>query len=63
MTGDLEVVAQEAVTVRPGDTLILRVQPDLNPEQLQRFSAKVKEQLPDIAIVVVACEQLAAAKR
>jgi len=63
MTDDLEVVAQEAVTVRPGDTLILRVRPDTNPEQMQGFSAKLKERLPDIAIVVVACEQLAAAKR
>jgi hypothetical protein len=61
--GDVEVVAQEALTVKPGDTLIVRVSPHMNPEQLERFRAAFLERLPDIAVLIVACEQLAAAKR
>jgi hypothetical protein len=61
--GDVEVVAQEALTVKPGDTLIVRVSPDVNPERSERFRAAFLERLPDIAVLIVACEQLAAAKR
>jgi hypothetical protein len=61
--GDVEVVAQEAVTVRPGDTLIVRVSPDVNPEHLEQFRAAFLDRLPDIAVLIIACEQLAAAKR
>lgn len=59
----VEVVAQEAITVKPGDTLIVRVRPDISLEQLDQFRGQLTERLPDIAVVVVACEQLAAAKR
>jgi hypothetical protein len=61
--GDVEVVAQEAVTVRPGDTLIVRVRPDIDPEQVHGLRAALMDRLPDIAVLIVACEQLAAAKR
>jgi hypothetical protein len=61
--GDVEVVAQEAVTVRPGDTLLVRVRPDIDPEQVHRLRAALMDRLPDIAVLIIACEQLAAAKR
>jgi hypothetical protein len=57
------VVAQEAVTVRPGDTLIVRLRPDIAPDQVQKFRDELRARLPDVAVLVLACEQLAAAKR
>jgi hypothetical protein len=41
----------------------VRVSPDVNPEHLEQFRAAFLERLPDIAVLIIACEQLAAAKR
>lgn len=62
-TGRNTVVAQEAITVRPGDTLIVRVRPNISPDDVRALREQLMDRLPDVAVLVVACEQLAAAKR
>lgn len=56
-------MAQEAVTVRPGDTLIVRVRPDINPEQVYTIRDQLRDRLPDVEVLIIACEQLAAIVR
>lgn len=55
----------EALVVRPGDVLILRVAPNISPSGFQRLrdsiEPKLKERLPNVQIVVISgIEQLAA---
>lgn len=59
----LPAAVVEALIVRPGDTLILRMG-DVSPEQFERFRGnvepKLKEQLPDVKVIWFAgIEQLA----
>ncbi len=57
---------EQAVVVRPGDVLILRLGADVSPEQLQRFreiaETKLHELLPGVEVVYLAgsVEQIAA---
>jgi len=51
---------REAVEIRPGDTLIVRVTPDVPPEAVQGMREQLLEHLPSGArVLVVGCEQLA----
>lgn len=55
--------AREAVVVRPGDTLLVRVPPDTGPTAMGGMADAVKRleaHLPEgITVLVVACEQIA----
>ena len=52
--------AREAVEIRPGDTLIVRVDPAVPTQAVQGMQALLSANLPDgVRVVVVACEQLA----
>lgn len=55
---DLEfTMPAEALIVRPGDVLILRVAPGIYPSEFQRFhdsvGPRLKELLPDVQIVII----------
>jgi hypothetical protein len=54
------VAAQEAVLVRPGDTLAVRVHPHTTPEQGKRLLDELRALWPDGEVkgVVVAAEQI-----
>jgi hypothetical protein len=54
-----EAKIQEALVIRPGDKLLVRVQPSTDPEQIRRFTDRLKERFPTNEITVVAAEQLA----
>lgn len=61
---DLLASIQEGLVVRPGDTLVLRVRPDITREQFDHFVEHAKEALAerglgDAPVVFVAAEQLA----
>jgi hypothetical protein len=49
----------EALVVRPGDKLIVRVDPRTTRAQADEMIAAVKERLPELEILIVAAEQLA----
>ncbi|GAB3117830.1 hypothetical protein GCM10027160_28970 [Streptomyces calidiresistens] len=52
----------EAVTVRPGDILLLRVSPDLDPRELEALGGAAQRWARSLGVRVeiVACEQIAA---
>lgn len=58
MTAALENVA-EALTVRPGDTLIVRVDPKSYQTEMGKVVEQLRELLPAVLVVVIAAEQLA----
>lgn len=47
-----------AVIVRPGDTLIVRIQPDISRQRFEEFADSIKARLPEVKVVVLAAEQL-----
>jgi hypothetical protein len=49
----------EALTIQPGDTLIIRVLPPLTQAHYEAMKAKLREQLPDVDVVIVPAEQMA----
>jgi len=49
----------ESVTVRPGDTLILRCEPSISHERADYVRVFAEERLPDVKVIVIAAEQLA----
>lgn len=50
----------EALTVNPGDTLIIRVHTGTSPRAAEFLRERAKELLPDVGVVVIAAEQIAA---
>jgi len=57
---DVQVV--EGLIVQPGDTLVIRIDPDrvVNPEGLAVFRASVERTMPpNVALMVVVADQLA----
>lgn len=50
---------EQTAVVRPGDTLIVRVRPNIPPEQLQRCADLLKERLPDVEVCLIGAEELA----
>lgn len=48
----------EAVTVRPGDTLLVRVAQSSSSEQLTEMAGQLRERL-NVEVLVIACEQIA----
>ena len=48
----------EAVTVRPGETLVLRYDRPLSPKQAAAIRERLKALLPDIDFVLVEADQL-----
>lgn len=64
MSDDVLANLAEALVVRPGDTLIVRLTADTSPEQLMRFrenaAAMFTEKLPDVEVIYLGgVEQLA----
>jgi hypothetical protein len=62
-SADLAVTLQpfiEALTIRPGDTLIVRVDPSYSPAEVAELKAAIADRLPDLAVVVIAADQIAA---
>lgn len=58
-TIDLDITRlREAVVVRPGDTLVVRVDTDLTLEQAQEWRALLEERLPGVRCVIVGADQL-----
>lgn len=54
-----ELAVQEALVVRPGDKLLIRVRPDTYPEDLAALLDKLKQRFPEVEITAVGAEQLA----
>jgi hypothetical protein len=55
---------QEALVVRPGDVLVVRVRHDITMDQFDKVTSAVKERFPaDAEILFVAAEQLAVIRR
>ena len=48
----------DAVVVRPGDTLVIRVGTGLTHEAVDEIKARVAEVLPGIKPVIIAAEQI-----
>lgn len=46
--------------LRPGDTLIVRVSPDISNESYGELLSALKKELPGVTVVVVVAEQLMA---
>ncbi|MFE6305008.1 hypothetical protein [Nocardiopsis sp. NPDC057823] len=53
------VVLGEALVIRPGDTLIIRIDPDNGTEAARQIGAEAKALLPDVDIVIIGADQLA----
>lgn len=53
----------DALVIRPGDTLILRMTHNVTPAEVQSLASTVKERLADIHVLVLGgVEQMAAYK-
>jgi hypothetical protein len=48
----------DAVTVRPGDRLIVRVRPDITREQADELAGQLQERLPGLDVIILAAEQI-----
>ncbi len=48
----------DAVTVRPGDTLVVRVATDLSMDQVAEFKSRLTDRLPGVDTLVVCADQL-----
>jgi hypothetical protein len=51
-------VELDVVTVRPGDTLIVRVPLDLSMDGLDEVKAALRDRLPGVEPLIVAADQL-----
>lgn len=49
----------EALALRPGDHLLVRVSTHTTDEQVDELLVAFKERLPDVPVTVIAAEQLA----
>jgi hypothetical protein len=49
----------ESVIVRPGDTVIFRVNRHVTPKDIDEFKAQLEERLPGVNVIVVAADGLA----
>lgn len=52
--------ALEALALRPGDTLIVRVRPEYTHEEFSHLKGGIEAELPGVRVVVVAADQIAA---
>jgi hypothetical protein len=59
LTVDTRVELASAVTVRPGDTLLVAVDRPLSREQAEQYAASLKERMPLVQICVLEAAQLA----
>ena len=57
MTETLEV--QEALVVRPGDKLLVRLRPDAHRGHIEKLADALRERFPETEITVITAEQLA----
>jgi hypothetical protein len=48
----------EAIVLRPGDTLVVRVSAGATLQQADELKARARELLPDVGVVVIGAEQL-----
>lgn len=53
-----EAVAPEAVIVRPGDKLIVRVRHDVAEKEFDEFRERLSEKLPGVDLVLLNAEQM-----
>lgn len=52
----------EALTVRPGDTLVVRVRDNLTIQQADELKAAIEERMPGVKTILLAAEQIAVYK-
>lgn len=52
-------VADEAIVVRPGDTLILRYSRPLSAQHVENLKRQLREELPDVRTVIVQADGMA----
>jgi hypothetical protein len=57
MTGLESIV--EALVVRPGDTLVVRVRPAISAQQVDEIKRELSERLPGVKALIVAAEEIA----
>lgn len=55
---DLTEVA-EALVVRPGDKLLIRVHPSTPSSQIDLLLTEARERLPEVEVTIIGAEQLA----
>lgn len=58
LTDEVLAGLEQAVIVRPGDTLIVRVPQNTPADNVARFMAAMRERLPDVPVVVIAAEDM-----
>ncbi|WP_119728341.1 hypothetical protein [Thermomonospora amylolytica] len=51
--GGLADRIREAVTIRPGDTLVIRLDPRINPAQFGELAEQIKTELPDVKLLLL----------
>lgn len=49
---------QEAAAISSGQTLIVRVSPDTEPETMEDVGSRLRECLPGVQVIVINCDQL-----
>jgi hypothetical protein len=54
-----EATIQEALVIRPGDKLLVRVRQNSSLDHVERLLSDLKRRLPEVEVTVVAAEQLA----
>lgn len=52
----------ESLVVRPGDRLVIRVHPRIEPPALEQLKAAVEERLPGVEALVLGVDQIAVYK-
>lgn len=50
---------REALVVKPGDRLLVRVHPHVRAEQVDVLRERLLDRFPDIEVTVITCEQIA----
>jgi hypothetical protein len=51
---------EEGLIIRPGDTLIVRVEPDISQAEAEELKRGIMERLPLLAsVMVIGCDQIA----
>lgn len=56
-------IETDIALARPGDTLIIRVDPGVTAKQVQEFREQAARELPDLRLVVVAAAQAIVVQR
>jgi hypothetical protein len=49
----------EALVVRPGDKLLIRVRQDTYPEHADQLAKHLKRRIPEVEVTIIAAEQFA----